>query len=309
MMDTGLLERLHYWLDPAGFQVVEIDGWQTRGRTYATYAPRGSLQHHTAGALAGGDAPSLGICINGRSDLPGPLCQVFGSRSLVAYVVAAGLANHAGGGGWNGLVGNASVGGMEMEHDGGPDEPRTERLMDFCARVQCALITAPGSPADPANSCQHFEWSNEGKIDFYKWPGDDLRQRVANLLVTGPGGAPPPAAATEDDMNSVTPDLIKTKDGHYHSIVVGLDGGLYHRESDGSKWLTPGYEPVGVRHYIGEVKILNSGDRIDLQGTIEDLSGPGGTPGPDHGQLVHLWRPVGGVDWGDELLNGQARIA
>lgn len=197
MMDTGLADRLRYWLEPAGFKVVEVDGWQTRGRTYAAYAPAGGVQHHTAGALAGGDAPSLGIVINGRPDLPGPLAQVFGSRSLVAYVVAAGVANHAGRGGWNGLAGNPKVGGHEQEHDGGPDEPRSERLMDFCARVQCALITAPGSPADPANVCQHFEWSVEGKIDFYQWPGDDLRARVAALLVSGPGTPPPPP---EDDM-------------------------------------------------------------------------------------------------------------
>lgn len=190
MMDVGLADRLRYWLNPAGFQVIECDGWQSRGRTYAAYAPQGSVQHHTAGALPG-DHPSLGIVINGRSDLPGPLAQVFGSRSLVAYVVAAGVANHAGPGGHAGLAGNQTVGGLEMEHDGGPDEPRTERLMDFCARVQCALITAPGSPVDPTKTCQHFEWSSQGKIDFFQWAGDDLRARVGKLLVSGPGVTPP----------------------------------------------------------------------------------------------------------------------
>lgn len=204
MMDTGLADRLRYWLEPAGFPVVEVDGWQTRGRTYAAYAPKGALCHHTAGPAAG-DKPSLGICINGRSDLPGPLCQVFGSRSLAAYVVAAGVANHAGPGGWHSLKGNQTVGGLELENTGHGDEPATERQKDFAARVLCALITAPGSPADPALCCQHFEWSTEGKIDFHDWLGSDLRARVATLLAHGPGASPvpqpsPPALYQEDEM-------------------------------------------------------------------------------------------------------------
>lgn len=191
MYDVGLADRLRYWLNPAGFQVVEVDGWQSRGRTYAAYDPDGSVNHHTAGAL-GSDAPSLGICINGRADLPGPLCQVFGSRSLVAYVVAAGVANHAGRGGWNGLTGNQKVAGLELENVGDAREPLYERQADFAARIHCAMITAPGSVSDPANSCQHFSWSTEGKIDFHDWPTADLEARVARLLAAGPGKPPPP---------------------------------------------------------------------------------------------------------------------
>ena len=55
-----------------GVQVIEINGWQTRGST--SFAPKGSVNHHTAGPRSGA-APSLGICINGRSDVPGPVCN------------------------------------------------------------------------------------------------------------------------------------------------------------------------------------------------------------------------------------------
>lgn len=192
MYDTGLADRLRTWLAPAGFQVVEVDGWQDRGRTYADFAPEGSVDHHTAGPLEG-DAPSLGICINGRSDLPGPLCQVFGSRSLVAYVIAAGVANHAGGGSWDGLKGNQKVHGLELENCGDDREPLTERQADFAARIHCAFLTAPGSSSDAARTCQHFEWTPT-KIDFHDWPGNDLRRRVATLLAAGPlAGLKPPA--------------------------------------------------------------------------------------------------------------------
>jgi hypothetical protein len=56
-----------------GVTVVEEPGWRERGS--ATFMPKGVICHHTAGP-ARGDAPSLHTCIHGRSDLPGPLCQI-----------------------------------------------------------------------------------------------------------------------------------------------------------------------------------------------------------------------------------------
>lgn len=187
--DTGIADRLRAF----GLTVVEVDGWQQRGRTYADFAPLGSVNHHTAGPR-NGDGPSLGICINGRSDLPGPLCNVFGSRSLVAYVVAAGVANHAGPGGWSGLKGNQRVFGLEMENAGTSADPGYEALYEFMATVHAALISGLGSP-DPALVCEHFEWSTQGKIDFHDWPGADLRARVARILAAhGAPPLPPPPA-------------------------------------------------------------------------------------------------------------------
>jgi len=51
--------------------------------------------HHTAGP-ATGEAPSLGVVRYGHSTLPGPLAQLFLSRSGVWHVVAAGTSYHAG---------------------------------------------------------------------------------------------------------------------------------------------------------------------------------------------------------------------
>lgn len=220
MYDVGLVDRLHYWLDPIGVPVVEVDGWRSRGRTYAAYAPRGSVDHHTAGPNSG-DAPSLGICINGRSDLPGPLCQVLQSRQPIAYLIAAGVANHAGRGGWNGLAGNQSVGGLEIENNG-VDEFLSDAQVDSAVRIHCALITAPGSPGDPANSCQHREWSTEGKIDFHDWPTPDLQQRIAARLVAGPGGTPVPIPPEDDDVLDNRVFYAKRK-GDAKVQQVGMD--------------------------------------------------------------------------------------
>lgn len=199
MMDSGLADRCR----ALGLNVIEVDGWKTRGRSYGTFAPKGSVNHHTAGAT-GHNAPSLGIVINGRSDLPGPLANCYMDRALAVYVIAAGIANHAGRGGWNGLVGNASVHGLEIENNG-VGEPFSEQGRDIASRVHAAFLAAPGSTRDAANSCEHFEWSVEGKIDFYHWPGDDLRARIrAHLADPNPPQKPPPAhintITTEEDM-------------------------------------------------------------------------------------------------------------
>jgi len=196
--DLDLANRLRQWLNPIGVQVVEIDGWQSRGRDYATFDPYGSVNHHTAGSR-NGVAPSLGICINGRSRLPGPLCNVHQQRNDVVNVVAAGVANHAGRGSWHALSGNQSVFGLEIEHCGYGDEPFPSRRDDIACRVHAAFLTGLSRP-DANMQCQHFEWSTEGKIDFCRdvllGGAAGFRFRVAQLIggsVPAPAPAPTPA--------------------------------------------------------------------------------------------------------------------
>jgi len=166
--DTGIANRLR----AAGVRVLEVDAWQTRGST--DFHPGGSVNHHTAGPSSGA-TPSLNTCINGRPDLPGPLCQVMQSREPdgrdIAYVIAAGRANHAGEGGWRGLSGNASVYGLEIEHDGVSALPQGR--IDIAARIHRAMFGG-----DVANVCQHREWTSR-KIDAAtNVDGDDFRRRV-----------------------------------------------------------------------------------------------------------------------------------
>jgi len=171
----------------AGLDVAEVEGWMRRGT--AVLAPRGGVQHHTAGASEG-DHPSLGICVNGRAGLPGPLCNTFESRSLKCIIVASGRANHAGTGGWKGASGNHTMYGLETEHTGRERMPLP--MIQVAARIQAAMIFGT---AEARMVCQHWEWDlpangGEGdKIDVATnlHPGrepsnDDFRDMVRKEL-------------------------------------------------------------------------------------------------------------------------------
>lgn len=101
----------------SGLPVIEVDGWRTRG--HGPFAGVNSvIVHHTATPkTATGDYPSLRIVRDGRSDLPGPLSQLGLGRDGTVYVIAAGVAYHAGKtfyprqDNWHAI-------GIEAEHDG-----------------------------------------------------------------------------------------------------------------------------------------------------------------------------------------------
>lgn len=101
----------------SGLNVVELNGWRTRGHGPLA-AVRTIVAHHTAtSAAVPGNYPSLAIVRDGRSDLAGPLANLGLGRDGTVYVIAAGLAYHAG------RVreteyGNAYSIGIEAEHPG-----------------------------------------------------------------------------------------------------------------------------------------------------------------------------------------------
>lgn len=172
--------------------VREVPGWQTRGRVFAGFTPKGGVNHHTAGAKTG-STPSLRICIEGRSDLPGPLCNVYLGRDKVVYVVAAGSANHAGlpdAGVLRGMRGNSDAYGLEIEHSG--TEPLSPAMVAIAAKVWACLLRAKGLPA--SQLVQHHEWAPSRKIDLAtnmhkSGPpptADGFRLMVARLLKPPP---------------------------------------------------------------------------------------------------------------------------
>ena len=118
------LSNLANVLRDAGLTVVETPGWKTRGYAGQDLKEiRGVLHHHTATNRSrfNEDAPTLNMCINGRSDLAGPLCNIVFGRTGTVYLVAAGVANHAGAGSAHGIpenMGNHYLIGIEMESSG-----------------------------------------------------------------------------------------------------------------------------------------------------------------------------------------------
>jgi hypothetical protein len=152
--DLSIARRLR----AAGLEVVEVDGWRSRGD--AVHTPKGHVEHHTAGSSSG-DKPSLAIVVNGRSDLSGPLANTFVGRDRKWYVVASGRANHAGSGGFKGLSGNSVVHGTEVEHVG--TRPLPDDIVVILAIGTAAIAEGRWTGELVA---QHHEWSSAGKIDI-----------------------------------------------------------------------------------------------------------------------------------------------
>lgn len=91
MMLTGLAAVLR----DAGEQVVEMAGWKTRGHGQMSDL-RTITWHHTAGGRSTRRTRSLNTVMFGRPGLAGPLCHLYLDTDGTWYVVAAGLAWHAG---------------------------------------------------------------------------------------------------------------------------------------------------------------------------------------------------------------------
>jgi hypothetical protein len=74
-----------------GLTVKTASGWESRGRPYSFNPTAGVLAHHTAS-----QSDIDNVLINGRSDLPGPLCHYALHLDGTVVAIAAGYANHAG---------------------------------------------------------------------------------------------------------------------------------------------------------------------------------------------------------------------
>jgi hypothetical protein len=172
-------------LRAAGLNVVEIGGWQNRGHGNMSDI-RGVLLHHTAGS-ASGNYPSQNVVVNGRTGLPGPLCNLGLARDGTWIVVAAGLAYHAGTGyvSWCGRDnGNNHLIGVEAESTGRGDW--TPAQLDSYPRGVAALLRYLGLGRDRALA--HKEWAPSRKIDPAGWPGDMARFRTdVGIYIANPG--------------------------------------------------------------------------------------------------------------------------
>lgn len=209
MFVTGLADVLR----AAGLTVVEVGDWKTNGYTppetgvtqeLAAYA--GNLWHHTATGRAAFDrsnAPTLDMCVNGRPDLPGPLCNGVLGRDGTVYLIAAGKANHAGRGSAAGIptdAGNYYLVGWEMESSGVAPWDWTPEQLDAAPRIAAATERAYGFELELG----HLEYSSEGKIDPAGWPGgmDGFRDTVNGILagtIQVESAAAPAAPTVEDD--------------------------------------------------------------------------------------------------------------
>jgi len=203
-----------------GLKVETVPGWEKRSA--GSFNPKGAVCHWTAGPKGTLKRPSLAICTNGRSDLPGPLCNVYLSRDGVAVVVAAGRANHAGAGSWHGVTGNSSFFGTECEAAGPDDFTPAQRAA--YPRVNAAFCDLGGFGADMV--CGHSEYATPRgrKSDINGYTMTDMRADVASVLA----GQSPTSPLQEDDMydNAARDELVGRIDmgfARLTNLVNGLE--------------------------------------------------------------------------------------
>lgn len=182
-------------LRDAGLEVVEKPGWETRGRD--SMKPGGVVCHHTGG-VSDNDASYADFLIRGRADLPGPLSQLFLDQRGRWWVLAAGKANHAGSGGWKGLVGNSSVIGVEAEHAGTASVGWPDVQLQSYKTGVAALLKKIGRNADWC--CGHKEWAPGRKIDPAGIDMNTFRADVGRILAD---------TTTNIPADRLTPDEVR----------------------------------------------------------------------------------------------------
>lgn len=163
-----------------GYPVTEVAGWKTRGHGPQP-AVLGIVAHHTAGATAGGDYPSLGVVRDGRTGLPGPLSQFGLGRSGRIYVIAAGRCYHNAPSTSTYHTNSNSL-GIEAENNGRQPWPAVQ--LDAYYKLCGELCREFGLTA--ARVKGHKE-VNTQKPDPHSVNMNDFRTRVARVIAEGSG--------------------------------------------------------------------------------------------------------------------------
>jgi N-acetylmuramoyl-L-alanine amidase len=176
-------------LRSAGVQVVEEGNWQGRMRP-GSFDPIGVLWHHTAAtSSASNPHPALNICINGRPDLAGPLCQALVDYHGVFHVISAGRCNHAGAARASGPIpagdGNTMLIGWEIDYNG-VNQQMTTAQYNASLAATAAVLTRLGRDSSYARG--HRETSTTGKIDPSFIDLNVMRADVAARMGGGGGG-------------------------------------------------------------------------------------------------------------------------
>jgi hypothetical protein len=144
----------------AGLTVHEVAGWRTRSaeedKDASSFAPRGVIIHETRGSSSSTDAGEIGVLVNGRVGLSGPIAQLYVSRTGHWHVVAAGLCHHVKTG-WAGPfsgLGNSRLLGIEPAHSA--DEDWADKPTQYRSYVRgvAAILRHTGWPA-PVGHKEH----------------------------------------------------------------------------------------------------------------------------------------------------------
>ena len=203
----------------AGVKVSEHPGWKTRGRGVLNI--KGIICHHTA-SQPGKNAPALGTVVNGRSDLPGPLCQILLGRDGTAYIIAAGRANHAGRGLWHGISnGNGNMLGIEAENSG-VGEPWPDKQVEAYVQICAAICRWKKFGAEMVAGHKEYCLPKGRKIDPAGINMVDFRLKVAQVI-GGDAPKPEPIVPVDDDNRRTLRRGMKGEDVKAVQKAVGAE--------------------------------------------------------------------------------------
>ena len=202
-------------LRDAGLKVEEAPRWTVRGGS--RFAPKGVMLHHTATGPNWTKERLTRLLVEGRPDLKGPLCNLQLERDGTFVIIAAGAANHAGAGSWNGATaGNSTFIGIEAANDG-VGEAWNPVQVEAMGRATAAMLRV--MQATPNMIVGHKEWAPRRKVDPRGIDMDMFRRYVSNLMAgTTPSNTP---QTNGIDMTKV-PNVKRGDKGDFVRRVQGL---------------------------------------------------------------------------------------
>ena len=175
-----------------GVDVRFYDGWTARGRPGLD--PQIIVEHDTSDAAQLTPSRMLQILANGHGAIAGnAICTDAILRDGTVWVIASGLAWHAGNGDWAGHSGNARALGTEYQR--AANQPLTDRQLEvgrIWTRARCAAFRLSTSRV-----CEHAEYATPRgrKQDRSLRPGVRLSGTDWRRSLTAPTVTPPPAPA------------------------------------------------------------------------------------------------------------------
>lgn len=211
------MRRIVGRLRARGVTVIEVPGWDSRG-----HGAMGVIQavvcHHTAGAK-NGDYPSLAIVRDGRTDLAGPLAHWGLGRTGTVYVIAAGLAYHAGAVN-DARFANSHAYGIEAENTGA-GEPWPDALLSAYSALCAEIRREHGLAADAVRGHKEVCTPAGRKIDPAGIDMSSFRARVTTSLND---------PSQEDDMTPEQAQQLARAEAKLDEVLTQLYG---PREADG----------------------------------------------------------------------------
>lgn len=204
-------ERLAYHIRKYGVPVsINLRRGAGNSGYWGTDTFYGAMAHHIVSRRSHGTTPFYNLVRNGRSDVPGPLANIYGGWDMRARIITMGLANHPGAGGPWVISGfripkdNGRHYFLGTEFEGGLNERDwTPEYREFMGKVNAGKIDyirelRRGITIRDTALCEHSDWARPKgrKIDRlnYTQAKGIKEMQAARATLNKPAPKPPAPA-------------------------------------------------------------------------------------------------------------------